>query len=241
MSQSPFEAALLLPSNFRVRCGSGEGEGDGDGSTTKTTETETDGDGNTKTTETEDVDLEGQLDQERSARIQLQRERDEANDAKEAAIRETQEEGDRVAAERDDYKKKYEKLKGLMETSYLTNAIVQQYQPAGEDGKGGKGFNFHDAEAVRTFLNPKQIRLDLDTGKVEGLDVELKRIAKEKPYLVKQPEEQQSGGSSFVPPPGSTGQHPRNGGANRERVTDKNKLGSKYKMPGFAGFSGKAM
>lgn len=233
MSMSPCEATLLPFGNFRMVCGDGE-----DGGKTTTTETDN-GDGTTSTSETtttETPDLESQLDEERQARITLQRERDEAAETAQQAIREGQEEGDRVAAERDDFKKKYEKLKGLMETSYLTNAISRQYVAPDEEGKGGKGFDFHDPEGVRTFINPKNIRLDLDTGKVEGLDQELKRIAREKPYLVKEAKADENGGGAgnFTPPPGNSGSHPRNGSA-RVPETDSKKLGAKYKMPGFSG------
>lgn len=225
MIESPSEATILRSSKFRITCGDGEEEPQTE-APTKTTETETDGPegkNKTKTTETESPDLQAQLDSERSARIQLQQERDAEVEAREQAVREAGDDNERVVAERDDYKKKYEKLKGLMETSYLDHAI----------SKNSK-FDFHDPEAVRTFLDRKAIRLDLDTGSVEGLDEQLRKVAREKPYLVRKDEAGSS--DDFTPPPGTTGNHPR-GGSARQRETDRNKLGTKYKIPGFSGFA----
>lgn len=168
-----------------------------------------------------EVDVQAQLDEERAARIQLQREHDEAAERMAEAAREYADESDRVVQERDSYKQKYEKLKELMSTSYLDNAILRQTK-----------FDFHDTEAVRAFLDQSKIRLDLDTGKIDGLEEQLRKIAKERPYLVKQPEDQ-SAATTFTPPPGPlTGSHPIGGTVN-QKETDKRKLGSKYRIPGY--------
>ena len=169
------------------------------------------------------VDVQSQLDEERAARIQLQRERDEAAERMQDAAREYADESDRVVQERDSFKQKYEKLKDLMSTSYIDNAILRQSK-----------FDFHDTEAVRAFLDQSKIRLDLDTGKIDGLDEQLRKIAKERPYLVRMPEDQ-SAATSFTPPPGpstGTGNHPY-GGTVSQKETDKRKLGSKYRIPGY--------
>ena len=167
------------------------------------------------------VDVQAQLDEERAARIQLQRERDEAAEKMQEAAREYADDSDRVVQERDSYKQKYEKLKELMSTSYLDNAIMRQEK-----------FAFHDSEAVRAVLDQSKIRLDLDTGKIDGLEEQLRKIAKERPYLVKQPEDH-SGPTTFVPPGGPiTGSHPY-GGTVAQQETDKRKLGSKYRIPGY--------
>lgn len=183
--------------------------------TTKTTEAQPD-------SQAPEVDVQAQLDEERAARIQLQRERDEAAEKMQDAAREYADESDRVVQERDSYKQKYEKLKDLMSTSYIDNAILRQSK-----------FDFHDTEAVRAFLDQSKIRLDLDTGKIDGLDEQLRKIAKERPYLVRQPEEQ-SASTSFIPPPGpATGTGNRPGGTVSQKETDKRKLGSKYRIPGY--------
>lgn len=168
-----------------------------------------------------EVDVQAQLDEERAARIQLQRERDEAAERMAEAAAEYADESDRVAAERDSYKEKYEKLKELMSSSYIDNAILRQTK-----------FDFHDVEAVRAFLDQSKIRLDLDTGKIDGMEEQLRKIAKERPYLVKQPEDQ-SPATNFTPPPGpGTGNHPY-GGTVSQKETDRKKLGSKYRIPGY--------
>lgn len=176
-----------------------------------------------------DVDVQAQLDEERAARIQLQRERDEAAERMQEAAREYADESDRVVQERDSYKQKYEKLKDLMSTSYIDNAIMRQTK-----------FDFHDTEAVRAFLDQSKIRLDLDTGKIDGLDEQLRKIAKERPYLVRQPESQ-SAPNNFTPPPGpSTGSHPY-GGTVSQKETDKRKLGSKYRIPGYGSMTARSI
>lgn len=236
MKLSPVEAtdpSLLNCSKFRVWGGDGDGDdssgggdsgggeqsGSGDGSANSGA-----GDGDSGTAGGEQTpDLQAQLDEERAARIQLQRERDEAAERAADAANASADEADRVASERDSYKQKYEKLKELMSTSYLDNAI-----------RGQTKFDFHDTEAVRAFLDQSKIRLDLDTGQIDGLDEQLRKIAKDKPYLVKQPENA-GGGDGFTPPPGpntGTGSHPY-GGSARQSVTDKQKLGQKYKIPGY--------
>lgn len=240
MKKSPFEATDLLASKFLVHGGDGkEGGAEGDppeGNSTTTTVT-TDGEGGKQTTETKETktpDLQAQLDTERAARIALQKERDDAAESAKQEALQQQDANKQVESERDDYKQKYEKLKGLMETSYLETAILKQYKEPDAEGKNGKGFNFHDPADVRTFLNQSVIRLNMDTGEVEGLDLELKRIAKEKPYLLKPTgENKNEGGGGFTPPPGNTGNHPR-GTSQHQRETDRNKLAEKYKIPGFA-------
>jgi hypothetical protein len=159
-------------------------------------------------------DLEAKLDAEKKLRIKLQRDLDKNQQEKDKANQD-------VAAERDDIKGKYDKLKTFVETGYLDTAIMKD-----------KKYDWHDVEAVRAFIDKNNIRLDIETGEVEGLDMELKRIAKEKPYLLvpKQNQEDQGGSGAGSGPP--SGSHPF-GGSTRQRETDKQKIGSKYKIPGF--------
>lgn len=241
--ESPYEATLLPFGKIRISCRDGEGEGGagGDGTQTKTTTTETndggDGSSSTTTTESQSPDLQAQLDAEKQRNIQLQTQIDAGLEEAQNKLREGEDEQDRIANERDDYKKKYEKLKGLMETSYLTHAIATQYRPADAEGKGEKGIDFVDPEAVRVFLDNKKIRLDLDTGQIEGLDIELKRIAKEKSYLVR-PKADPNNGQPYQPPgsPVGTGAHPTGGGAGKP--LSKVDMARKYKIPGVVATSG---
>jgi hypothetical protein len=126
-------------------------------------------------------------------------------------------EAERTAAERDDFKAKYEQLLEFVETSVVETAIMKNSK-----------YQWHDVEAVRAFLDKDQIKLDLDNKTVDGLDSQLADLAKKKPYLLKQPEPQQQ--QDHRPPPGpSTGLNP-SGGSQRSRETDKGKLAKKFKF-----------
>jgi hypothetical protein len=138
--------------------------------------------------------------------------------------REGMEDFQRTEAERDDFKDKYEKLLKIVETSYLDTAIMK-----------AKGLKFRDPEGVRAFLDHESISVDLDTGDIKGLDNELKRIAKDKPYLLVPTEGEGQQGGEHKPPPGPpTGNSPV-GGSVRQRETDRGKIGVKYNIPGFRG------
>jgi hypothetical protein len=142
---------------------------------------------------------------------------------------------ERTAAERDDFKEKYEKLLKIVETSVIDTAITNLSNA--KDKQGNPKYNWQDVEAVRAFLKRDDIQLDLDTGEVTGLDTQLKDIASKRPYLlVTKQEQDDQNGNQPPPPPGgpATGSHPT-GGSTRQRETDRTKLGSKYRLPGFVG------
>lgn len=90
------------------------------------------------------------------------------------------------------------KLKGQMETGLLRNQINEF-----------DTIKWHDTTLVIKELNRAKIDVDLEDGYVDGLQKELKRIAKEKPFLVK---ESSSGASGS----GSTGSHPQGGSTNTQ-------------------------
>jgi hypothetical protein len=142
--------------------------------------------------------------------------------------REGMEEAERTAAERDDYKEKYEKLLKIVETSTLDTAIMKMSQARNKDGS--PKYDWHDPEAVRTFIDKEAVKLNIDTGEVEGLDKQLSDIAKTKPYLLVAKEDRDGGGGP--PPPRNdpaTGAHPF-GGQTHQRETDSQKLAKKYKF-----------
>ena len=168
-------------------------------------------------------DYESKLDKEKAERIRLQTQLDQTQaQLKEKALGE-QTEAQQTAAERDQLKEKYDKLKQFMETGYLDTAILKE-----------KKYDWHDVEAVRAFIDKNNIRMDMDTGKIEGLDIELKRIAKEKPYLLVNKTDQPA---PNTPPPAagtpSSGSHPF-GGSARQRETDRAKIAAKYKIGGYS-------
>lgn len=164
-------------------------------------------------------DLETQLDATKRENIRLKTQLENAKEKREDKTKNESKE----KADLDKLRAQNAKMSALMETSYLETAILKESK-----------YKWHSVDDVRTFINKSSIRLDLDSGKIEGLDLELKRIAKEKPYLLalsadSAPNGEQGG--SGRPPQGS-GQHPF-GGQTRQRQTDKTALGKKYRLPGY--------
>lgn len=161
-------------------------------------------------------DLQAKLDSEKKQRIKLQRERDKTVEDTQAAAQD-------VEVERDTYKEKYEKLLKYVETDAIDTAILKN-----------KKYEWHDVEAVRAFIDKDNIRLDLDSTTIDGIDLELKRLAKEKPYLLVSKDERDGTPKEEFTPKDQrgTGTHPFGGSAS-QRETDKQKLGAKYKIPGF--------
>lgn len=165
-------------------------------------------------------------------------------DAEQAQIkkeREGMEDAERTAAERDEYKEKYDKLLKVVETTHIDTAINNMSNK--RDKNGQPKYEWHDATAVRAFIDKEAIEVDLDTGEISGLDTQLANIAKDRSYLLISKEEReggeqgggqrQSGGYRSRDQRG-TGNHPF-GGQPRQRTTDRAALGAKYRLPGFAG------
>lgn len=68
-----------------------------------------------------------------------------------------------------------DELKGNTSNAVLRNAVNSP------DSK----YSWYDVPVVMGLINREAIEIDLEEGVVDGLEAELKRIAKEKPYLVK--------------------------------------------------------
>lgn len=153
--------------------------------------------------------LEDQLDAERKKNLAQAKELDKLK----AAQRKAQ--GDRDAAvERDEYKGKYEALQEVLDSKFLVWSIQTDTK-----------YDWNDADDVRKFIKDDEIKIDVETGEVQGLDLALKRIAKEKPYLLKAKEDEGDGRQP-------SGSHPF-GGKITQLETDEKRLGAKYKIPGF--------
>lgn len=117
------------------------------------------------------------------------------------------------------------KLEKFVNAHLIGAAIVE--------ASSGK-YDWHDTGDVAGAIDRDAININLDTGEIEGLDVELKRIAKKKPHWLKDSESDDDSGRGNrqqrrPPPPGGTGNHPF-GGAPRKQVTDSDKLKAKYKI-----------
>lgn len=125
--------------------------------------------------------------------------------------------GDRDAAiERDELKSENEKLKSVVNTKFLEWAIQTNAK-----------YDWVDTEDVVKALDREAINVDLETGEIDGLDLELKRIAKKKPHWLKKDEDQDQ---QQAPP--RSGGHPF-GGTVKQDEAEKKRLGEKFKIPGF--------
>jgi hypothetical protein len=156
---------------------------------------------------------EEQLDAERRKNIALQKKLDKQKQDKDAA------EADKDAAkDRDKYKAQVEKRDKLIESKLKLWSI-----------ETNRKYKWNNPEDVVAFIRPDEISIDLesDDPEVEGLDLALKRIAKEKPYLLKKDDEQDD--DERHP---ASGSHPR-GGKTDQGETEDAKLRQKYRLPGF--------
>lgn len=163
------------------------------------------------------LSLEEQLDEQKRKNTQLARQLTQAKNEK------TKADADKDAAkERDDYKAENDKLKSLLEGKFLVWSIATD-----------KKFAWQNADDVVKFINQDEINIDVDAGTVEGLDLALKRIAKDKPYLLVPKQDDQT-------PRTPSGTHPV--GSKPGSVAENTKrLGEKYKIPGFGTHATKFM
>ena len=158
--------------------------------------------------------VEDQLDAERRKNIALQKKLDKGKQDKDAANADKD-----AAKDRDKYKDQVEKRDKLITDKLMLWSI-----------ETNKKYKWENAEDVVAFIKPDEITVDLesDDPKVEGLDLALKRIAKDKPYLLKKDEDEQDDDASHH----ASGSHPR-GGKTDQGETEDARLRMKYRLPGF--------
>lgn len=213
---------------FRIWGGDGEREnqpGDGDSDEPDEDTQDKDKSGDTDDAGDADVDepgdegdynpdeasLEERLDAERRKNIALKGRITKLQQAKQKA------DGDKdVAKERDELRTERDKLRTVLDTSFLEWKISSNTK-----------YNFIDAEDVVKALDREAVSIDLETGEVEGLDLELKRIAKRKPHWLKKDEvddDQEQRGPS--------GGHPGGGKVTSDEAETR-RIGEKFKIPGF--------
>lgn len=114
------------------------------------------------------------------------------------------------------------KLQAQLEKSIVRAAIANNSE-----------LKWHDLDEVFAKLDIEDLEIDLDSGDVDGLEAQLKSIAKKKPYLLKESsssDEDNGRGRQ----PGSTGHNPRGTGARNTGVrgtkaTQRDELMKKYK------------
>lgn len=155
--------------------------------------------------------LEDQLDEEKRARLKAER----ALAKKEKDAKDAEADKDAVK-DRDKYKAKVEARDKFLTENLLIMEINKQ-----------KKYDFIDVEDVIRAFKGDEVTIDLDADEptVEGLDLALKRIAKDKPHFLKKSKDDEED----LPPSGG---HPRGGKADSQQAEDA-ELGRKYKIPGY--------
>jgi hypothetical protein len=152
--------------------------------------------------------LEAQLEAEKRKNLKLTKDLGRAEADKKKA-----DEDKDAAKERDEARTENTKLKGLLETKFLVWSI-----------ETNKKYDWIDVDDVMKCIKPDEINIDIDADEIQGLDMALKRIAKDKPHFLKKADDDEQ-----RPPSGS---HPI-GSRPGDTVTEQKRLGAKYKIPGF--------
>lgn len=158
------------------------------------------------------LSLEEQLDAERRRNLQIQRDLDAEKEKSAKAETDVD-----VAKERDKEKTRADKLQGILDKNFLGWSIERN-----------KKYEWADPADIPLYIKPDEIRIDLDKEEIEGLDLALKRIAKEKPHLLKPKEDDQDDDAGHH----SSGSHPR-GGKTDQGETEDEAIRLKFKLPGF--------
>lgn len=231
MSQSPQRPYSLATAHgkIRLRFGDGEGEQDPAGGAGG----DPNGGGAEQETPEQKAVREAQEAADAAAEKAKQAEKRAADAEKKLTDKEREgmEDHERLAADHEDLQSRYDKLLKFVETSYIDSGIMRLSNAKNKDGNAK--YDWYDVEAVRAFIDMDAIKLDMDTGEIEGLDKQLAKVAKERPYLLVQPKGNEEGGSNgggYQPPAGpATGNQPF-GGSTRQRETDTKKLAKKFKF-----------
>lgn len=151
---------------------------------------------------------------ERKAREAAEAERDKLANAGKSAE-------ETLKAELEKEKERNSTLTGAVTKNLLRNEILEHDK-----------YKWHDVSLVIKELDHDELEVDIDEMKVDGLTDQLKKLAKEKPFLLKgkskeddSDDDQNNGGGGT----GSTGHNPRNGGRGTgDKVTQREALVKKY-------------
>lgn len=150
----------------------------------------------------EDEDGEDELDKIKRENIKLKKQLDKQRTTQRTRTRTD----NKAKSEYAKLEAKHNKAMAFIDKELLKTAIKGQ-----EIVIKGQKYEWHDVDDVSALLDRTNIIIDLEAAEVQGLDVELKRIAKKKPHLLRkvdgddedeQPEQQrrQSGGHPFRAP-----------------------------------------
>lgn len=161
------------------------------------------------------LSLEEQLDAERRKNLKLQRDLNKTKADKDKV------DADKDAAkERDQYKNKYTKAEKLLSKNLLVWSIASNDK-----------YQWENPEDVIAFIKADEINIDLDSDEpcVEGIELALKRIAKDKPYLLKKKKQEKEDDEIDGQPSGSKA----GGGKVESAEAEAKRLGEKFKIPGY--------
>lgn len=227
MPESPKRPYSLATAHGRIRVWGGEGErGEG--------KPEGEVGGAEELTEDQKVIKEAQQKAE-EAETKAKDAEKRAKDAEKALQdkeREGMEDTEKLKADHDDLQQRYEKLLKFVETTAIDTAILQI--SGKKDKDGNPAYDWHNPTALRALLNREELNIDLDNQAVDGLEAQLKSLAKDQPYLLVSKEERDESAGYTPPDQRGTGNHP-NGGSPRPRETDRQKLAGKYKFGHLVG------
>lgn len=107
--------------------------------------------------------------------------------------------------------------RGIAESQVLDLAILKDKQ-----------FQWHDIDTVTTQINREALEIDWEAGgKIEGLQAELARIAKEKPFLLKETSEDETKKKKDTSKVRS-GSNPGGNRSDNDKVTQRADLQKKY-------------
>lgn len=113
------------------------------------------------------------------------------------------------------------KMEKVLQTNILETAILK-------DSK----FTWHDVTVLRAALDMGEIEVDVESGTVDGLSDELKRVAREKPFLLKGAKKDDGDGDQKDKKNGSSGNNPGGAGdrSKEQQVAERERLVQKYKL-----------
>lgn len=137
---------------------------------------------------------------------QLQTENDGYKQAEDKKKRESQSREDTLSQDLDKAQQTIAQMDGVIKYVATVNAILNNES----------GISFHDPADIVSKLDfdAFELEVDLESNRagVKGIENELKRVAKEKPWLVKTGSQEQSQEQQQPAPPKSSGKPPANNG-----------------------------
>lgn len=175
----------------------------------------------------EDEDLDGLDPKDRRIieltreKIKHRKERNAARREKEALQAELDKNNNSGKSEKEQFeallqaeKDKNDKLTKSVSRNIIRTAIVENDK-----------LTWHDLDVVMGLLDHDLLDIDAEEGVVDGLDDQLKKLAKDKPFLLKKKTGGQGSGEDGS---GSTGSNPRGGRKTGQEITDRDRLIAKY-------------